>query len=144
MRFAAIVERRLNHWQLYIPSLGTGGSVPETNDVQASAISLAAAATGLPAADLQVQLHVARQGETVVSTSPTTVEARHTDGRWRTAELTGWLRQWNGAWWPLVSYAADGATWTRAVRASRVRQLDLELSAVPAPRINIDPVSVVR
>jgi hypothetical protein len=139
VQFVAIVEQRLMHRHVYIPALGVGGPVPELDDVHASAVALAAAATGLPAADLEVSLCTAVPRDTVLPASPSDVEVRHRDGIWHTAQHTGWLRQWGGSWWPLVSYAAEGAMWTRAVRASCVRQFDADVPAIPAPRVGVEP-----
>ncbi len=133
MQFVAIVEHRPMHWYVHIPGLATGGPVPELKDVQACAVALAAAATGLPAADVQVSLSHAVPGNTLLPALPTEVEVRH-KGIWRAAQQTGWLREWSGSWWPLVEYAADGAMWTRGVRVSRFRQPGLPVDAVPEPR----------
>lgn len=139
MHFAAIVERRLPHWYVHIPALGIGAPIPEPSDVQASAVALAAATTGVSTADLQVRLHLAGPGETVVPTSVTDVEVRHNDGTWFAAEQTGWVRQWNDSWWALVFYPADGAMWTRAVRPSSIRDCSVDASAVPVPRASVEP-----
>jgi hypothetical protein len=97
----------------------------------------------VPQSAVQVHLYSAGPGETVVWTSVAEVEVRH-NGVWCAAEHTGWLRQWNGSWWPLVCYTADGAMWTRAVRPSCVRQLDADLPAVPAPRVRGEPTRLAR
>jgi steroid 5-alpha reductase family enzyme len=121
MHFVAIVERRPAHRYLYIPALASGGPVPEPDgDVAACAVALAVAVTGLAEADVQVSLCHAAPGTTLLPASGTEVEVRH-KGIWRAARHTGWLRQWSGSWWPLVAYPADGAMWTRAVRASCMR-----------------------
>jgi hypothetical protein len=133
MQFAAIVEQRPKHAYVHIPALSTGGPVPDPNDVQACADELAAAATGLPAADVQVSLSHAVPGNALLPVSPTEVEVRH-KGIWRAARHTGWLREWTGLWWPLVEYTADSATWKRAVHVSSFRQPGLPVHAVPEPR----------
>ncbi len=142
MQFMAIVEERPTrwynvhipmHWYVHIPALATGGPVPELKDVHACAVALAAAATGLPAAEVEVLLSHAVPGVTLLPASSTEVEVRH-KGIWRAAQQTGWLREWSGSWWPLVEYAADGARWTRAVRVSGLRQPGLPVAAVPEPR----------
>ncbi len=133
MQFAAIVERCPKYWYVHIPGLATGGPVPELNDVQACAVALAAAAAGLPAADVQVSLSHAVPGNTLFPVSPTEVEVRH-KGIWRAAQHTAWLREWSGSWSPLVEYAADGAMWKRAIHVSRFRQPGPPVHAVPEPR----------
>jgi hypothetical protein len=134
MQFLAIVENRPMHRYVYIPALATGGPVPEpSDDVEAHAVARVAAATGLPAADVHVSLAHVVLGNTLLPAPPTEVDVRH-QGTWRVAQHTGWLRQWDGAWWPLVAYEADGAMWTRAVRASCVRRLGASATAAPAPR----------
>ena len=134
MQFVAIVENRPMHRYVYIPVLATGGPVTDLgDDVEAYAVALVATATGLPAADVQVSLSHVAPGNTLLPAPPTEVDVRH-EGAWRVAQHTGWLRQWNGSWWPLVAYEADGAMWTRTVRASCVRRLAAGVTAVPAPR----------
>lgn len=137
MQLMVIVARRPMDRYVYIPELDTGGAVSEWHDdVQAYAIALAAAATGLPSSDLQVSLLHAMPGEVLLAAPPTEVEVRH-EGSWRAAQHTGWSRQWSGSWWPVVAYAADGAMWTRTVRASRVRRLHVEVPTVPDPRAGL-------
>jgi hypothetical protein len=134
VNFVAIVERRTTHRYVHIPAFDTCGALPHLDEPQPLAIALVAAATGLPAADIQVSLLHAALGETVVSTPPVDVEVLHDDGAWHAARQTGWLRQWHGSWGPLVAYTADGTTWTRAVRISRVRPPLDGVSTVPPPR----------
>lgn len=143
MEFAAIVEQRTTHWYVHIPALSTGGALPHRDNARACAIALVAAATGVPPGDPQVSLHNAAPGQTLLPTSPTDVDVRHDDGVWRTAQHTGWLRQWHGSWRPLVSYAADGVTWTRAVHISRFRPPEIDTPAVPAP-VSAEPASLSR
>src|SRR5688572_11706315 len=57
VEFVAIVERSLTDWHVDIPALAIGGPVPEPYDVQAFAVALVAAATGLPAAGVEVSLY---------------------------------------------------------------------------------------
>ncbi len=144
MEFVAIVERSLTDWHVDIPALAIGGPVPEPYDVQAFAVALVAAATGLPAAGVEVSLYSTVRGHDLLPTRPTEVEGRHNDGFWRTAEHTGWLRQRDGSWRALVSYAADGAVWRRAVHVSSFRQPDVEVPAVPAPRASVESVHLAR
>jgi hypothetical protein len=134
MQFLAIVENRPMHRYVYIPALATGGPVPGVNDdVEACAVALVASAIGLPEDTVQVSLSHVALGNTLLPTPPTEVDVQHR-GAWRVAQHTGWLRQWDGAWWPLVAYEADGAMWTRPVRASCVRRLGGGVAAAPAPR----------
>lgn len=138
MQFVAIVERHLLQWSVYLPDLAVGGPVPEPNDVHASATALVTAATGVPPQDVQIAVHLAVVGDTVLSAPPTDVEVRHTDGSWREAEHIGWIRRRDGSWRPLVRYAADGARWERAVHASCLRQLDPDLVTVPTARVSAE------
>ncbi|HYO36830.1 MAG TPA: hypothetical protein VER97_12190 [Geodermatophilus sp.] len=134
MHFMAIVEHRLPQRYVYIPVLATGGPVPEpSDDVEACPAALVAAATGLFPADVQVSLSHVAWSNTLLPVPPTEVDVRHR-GVWQVAQHTGWLRQRDGSWWPLVTYEADGAVWTRAVRATHVRRLGAGVAAVPAPR----------
>ena len=134
MQFVAIVERRLMQWYVYIPALGSGGSVPGPNDVQAFATALVTAATSLLPGDIQISLHSARTTDMLLPTSPTEVEVRHKDGIWRAAKHKGWLRQRDGSWKPLISYPAHGAVWERVVDASCFRRASLKVAAVPTSR----------
>lgn len=138
MQFVAIVERHLLQWSVYLPDLAVGGPVPEPNDVHASAVALVTAATGVPPRDVQVAVHLAVVGDTVLPAPPTDVEVRHTDGSWRGAEHVGWIRRRDGSWRPLVRYAADGATWERAVHASCLRRPEPDAVAVPTARVSAE------
>ena len=129
MQYVAIVERRLLGWYIYLPALGTEGSVPQPNDVHASAHALAAAATGLSPSEVQVSLHLSVQSNTVLPAPPMDVEVQHTDGTWRAAQQSGWVRQPDRSWRALVDYPADGATWKRAIHTSRLRQPQAAISA---------------
>lgn len=133
MQFVAIVERRSTQWYVSIPALASGGSVPEPDDVQRCATALVTAATSLSPEDVQISFHSARATDTLLPTSPAAVEIRHNDGMWRAAEHKGWLRQWDGSWKPLISYAAHGAVWERVVDASCFRKASGK-GAVPFPR----------
>jgi len=106
--------------------------------VHASATALVTAATGMPPRDVQIAVHLAVVGDTVLPAPPTDVEVRHTDGSWRRAEHPGWIRRQDGSWRPLVRYAADGARWERAVHASCLRQLDPDAVAVPTARVSAE------
>jgi hypothetical protein len=121
MKLVVIVERRTTHRYVYIPALDTGTALADRDEPGACARVLVTAALGAPAADLQMTLHHARLGETVVSTPTVDVEVLHDDGVWRTAQHTGWLRHWHGSWGPLVTYMVDGISWTRAVHIPRMR-----------------------
>jgi hypothetical protein len=134
VEFVAIIERRTTHRYVHIPALDTCGELPQTDEPRPFATALAAAATGLPGADIEVSLLFAALAKTVVPTPPVDVEVRHDDGAWHAARRTGWLRQWEGSWGPLVAYTVDGITWTRAVQMSRVRLPLAEVSDVPRPR----------
>ena len=133
MKFVAIVERRLLQWYVQIPALASGGSVPESHDVQAFATTLVTAATSLSPEDVQISLQVARATDTLLRTSPTDVEIRHNDGIWRPAQQKGWLRQRDGSWEPLISYPAHGVVWERVVHPSRFRKAGAK-GAVPYAR----------
>jgi hypothetical protein len=138
MQFTAIVERRLLQWYLYLPTLGTEGPVSDPNDVQASADALAAAATGLSPADVQVSLHLSVQSNTVLPAPPTDAEVQHTDGSWRAAQQTGWVRLSDTSWRVLVGYVAEGATWKHAIHTSRLRHPQ---AAIPAPRAGVESLT---
>ena len=138
MQFVVIVERHLLQWSVYLPDLSVGSPVPEPNDVHASAAALVTAATGVPAQDVHIAVHLAVFGDTVLPAPPTDVEVRHTDGSWRGAEHVGWIRRRDGSWRPLVRYAADGARWERAVHASCLRRLDPDAAAVPTARVSAE------
>lgn len=137
MEFDAILEKRLMHWYVYVPSLADGCPVPERTGAEAAAAALITAATGLHLTDLHVSLHVADGNNTIVQNSPTDVDIRHHDGNWCSAEHLGWLRTWDGAWKALVSYSAEGALWERAVHASCFRQPDQRVPAGAAARTSV-------
>ena len=142
MQFAAIVERHLLHWYVYLPALDVGGPVPAPDDVHASAVALVTAAEDVPPQDVQIAVHVAVAADTVLQAPPTDVEVRHTDGAWRTARHVGWVRRRDGSWKSLVRYLADGAAWERAVPASCVRRLDSDAAAVPTARVSVESAGV--
>ena len=131
MHFAAIVEQRPKHWYVYLPALATEGPVSELADAQARAREWVATATGLPAADVLISLSHAVPGSALVPVPPTEADVRH-KGTWVPAQHIGWLREWSGSWLPLVEYAADGATWKRAVQPSCFRLPGLTVPDGPA------------
>ena len=134
MQFVAILEKRPMHWYVYIPALSCGSPCPERSDAEAAATALIIAATRVPAEDVHISLRLAGPADTLLLSSRTEVEARHNDGTWHTAQHLGWLRLWDGSWRPLVSYAAEGVMWERAVHASCFRQPDRGSPALPVPR----------
>lgn len=134
MQVVAILEKRPMHWYVYIPAVGCGSPLPERIDAEAAATALIVAATGVPAADVHISLQLAGQADTLLPSPRTDVEVRHKEGTWRSAQHLGWLRLWDGSWRPLVSYAAEGVMWERAVHPSCFRQLDRGTPALPVPR----------
>lgn len=80
VQFAAIVERRLVHRYVYLPTLGSGGIVPGPDDVQRYATGLVTEATGRAAADVQISVRPAVQADTSLRVPPTEVETRHAAG----------------------------------------------------------------
>lgn len=144
MHFAAILEQRPPHWYIHVPSFDVSGRTREPHQPEATAVALVAAATGLTATEIQVSVHYATQGDTLVATAPSEVEVRHSDGVWRTASHTGWLRQRDGSWQALVEYVARGSLWTRAARPTCVRHPAVEALRAPGPRAELVPVLVAR
>ncbi|SDE56625.1 hypothetical protein SAMN05660485_01110 [Blastococcus fimeti] len=134
MEFVAIVERRSMHRFVCIPDLETGAALPDQEDARTFATDLVARTLGLPAAEVTASVHHALLGQTLVPTTTIDVEVLHDDGSWRSAEQSGWLKQWHGSWGPLVSYSADGIAWTRAVHISRLRRRPTAAATIPAPR----------
>jgi len=130
----AILEKRVLHWYVYLPTLGCGSAVPEPGGAQATAVTLVSAVTGLPEADVLVSLRHTHVADTLLPTPPSDVEVRHSDGTWRAARHVGWLRPRDGSWKPLVAYTADGAQWERAVHASHFREPARESAEIPLPR----------
>ncbi len=134
MDFVAILERRPLHKFVCIPMIDTGAALPEREDPQAFATALVARTLDVPVAEVQVSLHQALVGQTLVTTPTRDVEVLHDDGSWRPAQQSGWLKQWHGAWGPLVAYTADGIAWTRAVHSSRMRRPATGAPALPTQR----------
>ncbi|SOE00341.1 hypothetical protein [Blastococcus haudaquaticus] len=138
MRFAAIVERHLLNWSVYLPALAVGGPVPEPNDVHATAVALAAAATQLPREDVRIAVHLAVAADTFLHAPPADVEVRHTDGAWHRGRHIAWVRRRDGSWTSLIRYGADGVVWERAVHASGCRGRGRDAPALPSARVSVE------